>query len=77
MVDKEGNIFLSKKIVTNITTQNFRFGYTPACGTSHHGFTPFADPSLDPTTISQIVIAQQAEDRATMITVTDKNNAEK
>ena len=75
--DEEVNIFLSKQLVTNITTQNFRFGYTPACGTSHHGVTPFPDPSVDPTTMAQIGIAQQEEDRATMIKVADKNNAEK
>ena len=66
--DEEVNIFLSKQLVTNITIQNFGFGYTTAYGTSHHGVMPFTDPSLDPTTMAHIVIAQQAEDRATMIT---------
>ena len=75
--DEEVNIFLSKNLVTEITTQNFGFRYTIAYGTSHHGVTPFADPSLDPTTMAQLGIAQQAEDRATMITVSDKKNAEK
>ena len=62
VVDKEGNIFLRKELVTNITTQNFGFGYTIAYGTSPHGVTPFSDPSLDPTTMSQLGIAQQAEE---------------
>ena len=75
--DKEVNIFLRKQLVTNITTQNFGFGYTIAYGTSHHGVTPFADPSLDPTTMAQLGIVQQAEYGATMITVSDKKNAEK
>ena len=73
--DKEVNIFLSKQLVTNITTQNFGLGYTPAYGTSHHGITPFSYLSLDPTTMAHLGIAQQAEDRATMIKVADKNNA--
>ena len=34
--DEEVNIFLSKQLVTNITTQNFGLGYTTASGTSHH-----------------------------------------
>ena len=34
--DEEVNIFLSKKLVTNITIQNFGFGYTKAYGTSPH-----------------------------------------
>ena len=36
MGDEEVNIFLSKKLVTDITIQNFGFGYTIAYGTSHH-----------------------------------------
>ena len=75
--DKEVNIFLRKKLVTNITIRNFGFVYTTAYWTSHHGVTPFADPSLDPTTMAQLGIAQQAEDGATMIIVADKKNAEK
>ena len=75
MGDEEVNIFLRKKLVTNITTQNFGFGYTTAYGTSHHGVTPFADPSLYPTTMAQIGISQQSEDGATVITVADKKNA--
>ena len=34
--DEEVNIFLSKQLGTNITTQNFGFRYTTAYGTSHH-----------------------------------------
>ena len=75
--DEEVNIFLSKQLVTKITTQNFGLGYTTAYGTSHHGVMPFAEPSLDPTTMAQLGITQQSEDRATMITVADKKNAEK
>ena len=75
--DKEVKNFLSKQLVTNIMTQNFGLGYTTAYGTSHHGVTPFPDPSLDPTTMAQIGIAQQAEDGEIVITVADKNNAEK
>ena len=56
--DEEVNIFLIKKLVTNITIQNFGFGYTTAYETSHHGVTPFAYLSLDPTTIAQLVITQ-------------------
>ena len=44
--DKEVNIFLSKQLATNITTQNFGFVYTTAYGTSHHGVTPYSDPSF-------------------------------
>ena len=74
---EEVNILLSKKIVTNITIQNFGFGYTIAYGASHHGVTPFAVPSLDPSTMDQLDIAQKVEDGAAMITVVDQNNAEK
>ena len=74
---EEVNIFLRKQLVTDIMTQNFGFGYTIAYGTTHHGVTPFAVPSLDPTTMAQIDTAQQEEDGATMITVADKKNAAK
>ena len=40
--DKEVNIFLRKKLVTNITIRNFGFVYTTAYWTSHHEVTPFA-----------------------------------
>ena len=36
---EEVNIFLSKKIVTNITNQNFVLRYTTAYRTPHHGVT--------------------------------------
>ena len=77
MGDKEANIFLRKHLVTDITTQNFGFGYTTVYGTPHHGVTPFAVPRLDLTTMAQIKITQQEEDRATMIIVSEKKNSEK
>ena len=75
--EKEVNIFLSQKLATNITTQNFGLGYITAYGTLPHGVTPFSDPRLDPTTMAQLGIAQQEEDGATMITVAYNKNAEK
>ena len=77
MGDGESNIFLSKRLVTDITTHNFGFGYTTAYGTAHHGVTPFAVPSLDPATVAQLDIDQKSQDGATMITVADKKNAER
>ena len=74
---EEVNIFLSKHLVTIITTQSFGFGYTTAYGTSHHWVTPFAFPILYPTTMDQLDITQQVEDRDTMITVADKKNMAK
>ena len=56
-------------------TQNFGFRYTTAYGTSHHVVTPFAVPSLDSPAMAHINIAQQAEDGAKMITVTEKKNS--
>ena len=73
--DDEVNIFLRKQLVTDITTKNFGFGYTTAYNTAHHGVTPFADTRLDPAAMEQLDIYQQSQDRATMITVTDKKNA--
>ena len=75
--DEEVNIFLSKQLVTNITTHNFGLGYTTAYGTLYQGVIPFAYLSLDPTTMSQIGIAQQSEDGVTTITVPNKKNIEK
>ena len=75
--EKEVNIFLSQKLATNITTQNFGLGYITAYGTLPHGVTPFSDPSFDSTTMAHLGIVQQSEDGATMIKVADKNNAEK
>ena len=74
---EEVNIFLSKQIVTNITTQNFGLIFTTAYGTPHHGVTSFTVPSLDRTTMAQLNITQQKEERASIITVTDKKNAAK
>ena len=77
MRNEEVKIFLRKKIVIDITTQNFRFRYTKAYGISHHGVTSFSVLSLYPTTISHPYIAQQAEAEATMIIFTDNKNAMK
>ena len=67
---------MRKKLVTDITTQNFVFKYTTAYGKSYHGVTPFTVPSLDPTTMAQIDIVQQSEEGATMITIANKKNTE-
>ena len=77
MGDEYFNILLIKQLVTNITTQNFGFVYNTVYGDSHHGVTSFAVPSLYPTIIAQLDIAQQAEDGTTMVKVADKNNASK
>ena len=74
VVDYEFNIFLSKEFVTDITTQNFGFGYTTAYVTQHHGYTPFAVPSFYPSIMVQLDIDQQAQDRSTIVTVAEKKN---
>ena len=73
--DNEVNIFLIKQLVTYITTQKLGFVYTTVYGTAHHGVTPFAFPSLDPTTVAQLHIDQQAQYGVTMITVAHKKNS--
>ena len=44
---EEVNIFLSKQMVADITTQNFGFGYTTSYGASHHRVRPSIVMSLD------------------------------
>ena len=68
---------MRKQLVTNIMTQNFRFGYTTDNGNSQHRVIPFEVSCLYPTTMAHIEITQQAEDRENMMTVSDNNNAEK
>ena len=75
--DEEVDIFLRKNLVTNIMAQNCGFGFTIAYGKSNHGVTPFAVLILDPTTMDQLDISQQAEYGVTVITVTDNKNVAK